>query len=393
MGESMKTRLREWRTGWLASASGKAGRLLRRTNLITAVLASIIVAAIVAFTAYVVLQHVLPQGVEPVQPKDLTQFSLTIVAGVGGVVALVVAYRRQQGIEQSRFVERFGAAASQLGHSDVAVRLAGVYAMAGVADEAGHRERQQCVDVLCGYLRLPYSSDSGSNHQAEMQRKLPAREGEESTIRYLYRQNDKEVRQTIVRVITSHLQRRAQESWSDCDFDFRGAVLEDADFGEAIFGGTWTKFDNSQFVGQKTSFSLAKCKRHASFDGAVFSSRATSFHQATFEWSVSFERAVFQSSDTDFSWASFAGSHTSFQGSVFRSKTSFYRAEFSAGGTSFRRSDFGSAQVSFYNPERWDPAPKFDWDEDLPDGERTAIPSNIFPQPPRWPPEMTPTSW
>jgi hypothetical protein len=34
---------------------------------------------------------------------------LTVVAGVGGAVALVVAYRRQRDLEQGRFVERFGA--------------------------------------------------------------------------------------------------------------------------------------------------------------------------------------------------------------------------------------------------------------------------------------------
>lgn len=48
-------------------------------------------------------------------------------------VALVVAYRRQRDLEQGKFVEGFGAAAKQLGDADAAVRMAGVYAMAGVA--------------------------------------------------------------------------------------------------------------------------------------------------------------------------------------------------------------------------------------------------------------------
>jgi hypothetical protein len=66
-----------------------------------------------------------------------------------------VAYRRQRDIEQGRFVERFGAAAAQLGDHDVAVRIAGVYAMAGVADESTGVRRQQCIDVLCVYLTPP----------------------------------------------------------------------------------------------------------------------------------------------------------------------------------------------------------------------------------------------
>jgi len=61
-----------------------------------------------------------------------------------------------------------GAAAAQLGDHDVAVRIAGVYAMAGVADESTGLRRQQCIDVLCGYLRLPYSPELGSNHQSKL---------------------------------------------------------------------------------------------------------------------------------------------------------------------------------------------------------------------------------
>jgi hypothetical protein len=47
-------------------------------------------------------------------PIEVLSTALTVVAGVGGAVALVVAYRRQRDLEQERFVERFGAAAAQL---------------------------------------------------------------------------------------------------------------------------------------------------------------------------------------------------------------------------------------------------------------------------------------
>ena len=57
--------------------------------------------------------------------------------------------------------ERFATAAGQLGgDKPSAVRLAGVYAMAGLADD-WPENRQTCVDVLCGYLRLPYDPDPG----------------------------------------------------------------------------------------------------------------------------------------------------------------------------------------------------------------------------------------
>src|SRR5580658_9332253 len=57
--------------------------------------------------------------------------------------------------------ERFATAAGQLGSDKPpAVRLAGVYAMAGLADD-WEENRQTCVDVLCAYLRMPYEPDPG----------------------------------------------------------------------------------------------------------------------------------------------------------------------------------------------------------------------------------------
>ena len=57
--------------------------------------------------------------------------------------------------------ERFATAARQLGSDNPPeVRLAGVYAMAGLADD-WEDNRQTCVDVLCAYLRMPYEPDPG----------------------------------------------------------------------------------------------------------------------------------------------------------------------------------------------------------------------------------------
>src|SRR5215471_9108296 len=59
--------------------------------------------------------------------------------------------------------ERFATAAEQLGgDKPPAVRLAGVYAMAGLADD-WEKNRQTCVDVLCGYLRMPDEPDPGQD--------------------------------------------------------------------------------------------------------------------------------------------------------------------------------------------------------------------------------------
>ena len=76
-----------------------------------------------------------------------------------------MAYRRQKitdadsAHDRTRvFNERFTAIATQLGDAQHAVRLAGVHAMAGLADD-WKQNRQTCVDVLCAYLRLLYDPD------------------------------------------------------------------------------------------------------------------------------------------------------------------------------------------------------------------------------------------
>jgi hypothetical protein len=63
--------------------------------------------------------------------------------------------------------ERFDTVAGQLGSDkSPAVRLAGVYAMAGLADD-WQDHRQMCVDVLCAYLRMPYEPEPGDDAPVE----------------------------------------------------------------------------------------------------------------------------------------------------------------------------------------------------------------------------------
>jgi hypothetical protein len=101
--------------------------------------------------------------------------------------------------------ERFATAADKLGSDKPhAVRLAGVYAMAGLADD--WRENQQtCVDVLCAYLRLPYEPDPGDDAPAEKRLDFHA---------------TREVRHTVIRVINAHLQDGVAGSWQGLSFDF-----------------------------------------------------------------------------------------------------------------------------------------------------------------------------
>jgi uncharacterized protein YjbI with pentapeptide repeats len=295
-----------------------------------------------------ILDRVIHTSSKPADPIDITKLSFTLAGGVGAAVALVVAYRRQRDIEQGRFVERFGAAAAQLGDHDVAVRIAGVYAMAGVADESTGVRRQQCIDVLRGYLRLPYSPELGSNHQSKLVL-TEHRIGDDGSPlgqqeRHLeYRQNDKEVRATIVRVIADHL-RDHEYSWSACDFDFRTAHLEDASFSRAAFDG-FARFDAVTFSG-RAWFDRATFFRPAVFTGAAFSSRAW-FDGATFFQAV-FERATFShstwskatfSGPAQFNQATFSGD-AEFREATFSISAEFGKARFSG------EADFGKATFS-----------------------------------------------
>jgi hypothetical protein len=249
-----------------------------------------------------ILNHVTRVNADAARPIDVTKLAFSAVAGVGGVVALVVAYRRQRDIEQGRFVERFGAAAAQLGASDVAVRIAGVYAMAGVADEATGVRRQQCIDVLCGYLRLPYSSNLGANHQTKhVEKRTGTDRGPDTEDHFEYRQNDKVVRQTIVRVIAEHLERDAEYNWSINHFDFRTAQFEDANFFRAVFSQA-TRFDEATFYGEAV-FNEATFSGDATFDKTKFCdiamfrrtrvSRGSWFAGAEFAARVWFNEAMF----------------------------------------------------------------------------------------------------
>jgi len=96
--------------------------------------------------------------------------------------------------------------------------------------------------VLCGYLRLPYDPDSGANHLSEFVSTNnvvgdPTGRHIEETRRQAVRQNDREVRDTIVRVLVQRLARTADASRSGNDFDLTGVLFEDASFAGARFSG------------------------------------------------------------------------------------------------------------------------------------------------------------
>jgi hypothetical protein len=226
-----------------------------------------------------------PSGTDEVWAVAKLDFGL-LGAAIAGV-AIVVAFRRQAERERASrradaaarraesaeardetraYIDRYGAAAGQLGDSKATVRLAGVYALASVADTWAD-QRQQSVDLLCAYLRMPYAGPSGI--AAPDSTEITQSDSESRTTTVIRaRHGEEQVRGTIVRVIADHLTGRTGTSWSDRDFDLSGSRLEGVDFTGAVFGG-WVSFARARFVGE------------ARFDGANFA-RAVSFRDASF---------------------------------------------------------------------------------------------------------------
>jgi hypothetical protein len=311
---------------------------------------------------------------------DVVKASLPTIAGVVIAVVLVVVYRRQKDTERAQFAQRFGAASAQLGDSDTAVRIAGVYAMAAAADESPvFSRRQQCIDVLCGYLRLPYDPDSGSNNLSEFVSTTtwsatPPAVNIEETRRQAVRQNDREVRDTIVRVLLQRLSGMADTSWSGNDFDLTGVLFEDAWLAGSRFNGRHVWFDGAVFSGTNTAF-----------DDVEFNAEVVSFDGASFESDAAFAGSTFRARSTSFDGAAFTGKDTSFDETKFAGEyVSFRRVSFSSDQTSFGSAAFKCLRASFDSPAEWKNV-EFDWDNAA-SGSQPAVPRCITPRP--WPPYL-----
>jgi uncharacterized protein YjbI with pentapeptide repeats len=229
--------------------------------------------------------------------------------------------------------ERFATAAEQLGRDQPAVRLAGVYAMAGLADD-WQENRQTCVDVLCAYLRMPYEPDPGQD--ADEARRLAF-------------QASREVRHTVIRVITAHLKDDAAVSWQGMTFDFWGVVFDGGDFNGARFSHGTVSFYGAKFSGGTVYFNETKFSGGTvNFDDAQFDGGTVSFNRAQFSGGlVTFSDARFSGGLVTFGDAQFSGGTITFSDARFTGGTvSFNRAQFSGGTVSFGGTEFDGARFS-----------------------------------------------
>lgn len=313
----------------------------------------------------------------------ILQLVFASVAGAGALVALVVAYRRQKIAEADSahdrtrvFNERFTTIAAQLGDAQPAVRLAGVHAVAGLADD-WRANTQTCIDVLCAYLRMPYEPDPG--------------EGAPTAHRLEFRANQ-QVRHTIVRVVTAHLRDGAKVSWQGLDLDFTGVAFDGGDFSGARFSSGTVSFTDGQFWGHVGFFGADFSGARVSFDQAEFSGGAVVFTDARFsEGTVSFTGAQFSGGTVSFDQAEFSGATVSFGGGPDPSRrlpfeaefsdgtVSFKGAKFSGGEVDFKGAKFSGGEVDFTEARTWSHPPLFDWNDKPPAGVMLPTGADIKP--------------
>ncbi|WP_051866261.1 pentapeptide repeat-containing protein [Streptosporangium roseum] len=338
-----------------------------------------------------------PSGAGTARGETL-RTALAAGAGVGAAVTLMLAFRRQRHQEiatahathdatERRVTELYTKAVEQLGHDKAAVRLGGLYALERLAqDNPGHR--QTIVNVICAYLRMPYTPpepapapDPGRDRTAALRaarrRYQAARAGVALPAEPAPRQEsddrkgELQVRLTAQRILVVHLrdERPADQRstlpaapafWEGMGLDLTGATLTDFDlidghvtdalFERATFTGN-TRFDGATFTGD-AHFNGATFTEDAMFNGATFTEEAMFsdvaftgyawFAGATFTGYAWFEEVTF-TEDALFERATFT-ENTVFTQVTFTEDALFERATFT-GNARFEKVTFtGTAQ-------------------------------------------------
>ncbi|MEU4697408.1 pentapeptide repeat-containing protein [Nonomuraea dietziae] len=299
----------------------------------------------------------------PANPKELTakDWASAVAAVRGNMLAIatglaalfVVRYtarnantarRTFQLGERGHVTDRYGKAVEQLGSDQAPVRLGGLHALDQLGqDNPSPALRQTIVDVICAYLRMPYTpppDEPGTAEPAVPRASIggvSARPGRDA-------REERHVRVTAQRILTAHLryqdpparrwwERRPADAgiryWSGMSLDLSGATLidldlsgcrvYDADFRGAFFNLSDTDVRRMFFTRRDTDF------RGAFFTGDVW------FDEATFTGDVWFDGATF-TGDASFNAVKFRGNALFFR-TTFTGLAAFNAVEFENGAT------------------------------------------------------------
>lgn len=296
--------------------------------------------------------------------KDIDQSHQERVAAVNQDHQDRVAAATEMDAAERRVTDLCTKAVEQLGSEKAPVRLGGMYALERLAQNVPN-QRQTIVNVLCAYLRMPYTvvaPQSSPEHdsaqlasteepaQAGAQRPVSQATVEERQETERHEQ-ERQVRLTAQRILRAHLypgdnsDQLIETFWPNIDLDLTGATLLDFELCSCRVGSAY--FERVQFYG------------YSSFEGAVFDG-AAEFASAQFVGSADFYSEVSFKGAHFNSYASFASldlkGHALFEEALFGGNARFECATF-GGGASFKRVKF-NAEVSFdaawFNGARFD---------------------------------------
>lgn len=243
------------------------------------------------------------------QRVEVVRTALAAGAGVGAAITVLLAFRRQHHHEEAterteydaserRINELYIKAVEQLGSAQAPVRLGGLYTLERLGQAAADH-RQNIVDVICAYLRMPYMPPPPwwpVSRFRRAARELIGRKADNQ------RHQELQVRNTAELILLAHLcdyrppdQRETTPAdaqfWDGMGINLNHATLTYFDFNRLHI--TWASFAHATFTSQAW-FQCATVTDGARFDGATFTSYA-SFDGATFNYDARFDSARFTS--------------------------------------------------------------------------------------------------
>ncbi|WP_228801608.1 hypothetical protein [Nocardia puris] len=263
---------------------------------------------------------------------DLVRSAVPIAALAAGVFAAVYAYRKQRVDEAAshradaeHLSSRYQGAAEQLGDDKAAVRLAGVYALARLADD-WPEQRQTCIDVLCAYYRMHVDTDALTS-------------------------SEQQVRETILSSILERLGHQSAPSWRGYSFDLRRSYFNTelrftAGIGDTFIDATGAIFDGCELI---LSVPALDDLGVLALDKAIFKNDAKVEISGWLRTGViSFKDAQLLESRFDFTGVVIDGGRIDFYETQFVTASAFFSgAHFHAGETRFDRAIFRGGEVFF----------------------------------------------
>ena len=211
---------------------------------------------------------------------DAVRTGLAAGAGAGAAVGLMLAFRRQHHQEiatvltdldatERRITELYAKAVEQLGNDKAPVRLGGLYALERLAQD-NPEHRQTIVDVICAYLRMPFSASTTPTSKPEPEATEDPGEPNTQPETTTYGnvdiwQQERQVRLTAQRILAEHLrdernpdQRSASPPgprfWPGISLDLTGATLIGLDFHRVIA-------ENARFDGRPSPAACSSTRR------------------------------------------------------------------------------------------------------------------------------------